>query len=326
MLSKFNIFGIIIFFILQFSVNTLYSQTQKEDSTESWKLIWEYSDDDINEYSIIAFDIYKSLSSSPPAQQDTFATVKNKYKRSWEDTIISPNTTYYYWVRARSDSGKRSENSNMASAAIPIATMDTFFIKSDTSIYLDDYAADKDYKYSQYKDSLSWLINDKTTYTSSNRDISVTITNDNFANFDVKSDSFETVTVYFSVIDPDSFFYKKKTVLKYSSSFTPQPPDTSHPSDSTEYDPEKETLVYPVPFRASLNDYIVFDNLPPGGSLLIFDVMGGLVFEKSGLTDKQYRWNVKNNSGRNINAGLYIFHVRTKNGSKIDSGKVVIIR
>jgi len=60
--------------------------------------------------------------------------------------------------------------------------------------------------------------------------------------------------------------------------------------------------------------------------LLIFNMMGDLVFEVENLGEVKYRWDVKNNSGRNINAGLYIFQVRTINGSKIDSGKVVIIR
>ena len=132
-------------------------------------------------------DIFKGLSNNPTQKA---ATVDSS-ERSWRDFDIQPNTNYFYRATARNYKDISSDYSNTVSAAIPIATMDTFFIKSDTSIYLDDYAADKDYDYSQYKDSLSWLINDKSSFTSNNGDISVSITSSNYANFDVKNDSFQ---------------------------------------------------------------------------------------------------------------------------------------
>jgi hypothetical protein len=323
MLSKISMIGLLSLMVLN-SPLMLFAQ---DSWTDSWQLIWEYDDADVVNDTVTAFDIYKGLSSNPIKIADSV----NSSERSWRDNNnnIQPNTSYYYRVTARNKNNISSDYSSCVSAAIPyiLEAMDTIFIKGDSSFSLDIHVVDKDYDEDQYRDSLSWLVNDKNSFNSPDDDLLISITADNIATFDVKKDSFKTLSVFFSVIDPDSFYYKKSTVVKYTASLPadtskPQPPDSSGG-----YNPAEETIAYPVPFRASLDDNgITFDNIPPGGSLLIFDMMGDKVFEVNSLSESKYQWDVKNNYGKNISSGLYIFHVRTSNGSKIDSGKVVIIR
>ena len=316
MLNKKSSIRIFIFLTILFAGN-LFAQ---DSWTESWQLIWEYDNEDVVNDTVTNFDMYKGLTTNPTKRE----TSVTSSARSWRDHDIQPNTSYYYRVTARNNKDVSSEYSESVSAAIPyiMATMDTFYIKNDTSIYLNDYVVDKDYDESQYQDSLSWWINDLSFYTSQLGDYTITISKDDSAIFNVISDSFQLDKVYFTVYDPDSFYYKKETIIKYVSNFIPQPPDTTQPPDST----YGELIVYPIPFRSAVDTYITFDNIPQDISIYIYDVMGGLVFKIEDLSERRYQWNVKNNSGRNINSGLYIYHIRDKGGSKLDSGKVVIIR
>jgi hypothetical protein len=314
----------VFLFITQFT--PLFSQ-EKDSLTTKWLLVWQYGAVD----SIASFEIYRNTSPNKPTE--TIATVRKGESdfenKSWRDFTISPKLHYYYWVRAKNDKGVLSDYSDSTNAAVPIVkkTMDTIKINSDTTIYLDIFVEDDKYSPSLYKDSLAWEINGKDSEIFD--DLTVSISKNNIAEFNIVDSTFQTKEVDFKVYDIHHVFmlYINKTVIKYVASYTP--PDTSEPSppdSSIGYDPTKETIVYPIPYRASVNNTITFDNLPPEGELLIFDVMGGIVFNKEGLTDKQYIWNVKNKSGRNISPGLYIFKVRDTRGNEIDSGKVVIIR
>jgi len=88
--------------------------------------------------------------------------------------------------------------------------------------------------------------------------------------------------------------------------------------------------VYPIPYNANTpTDYggIKFD-LPTDAdsyTILIYSVMGDLIYSKSQL-NSGYIWNVENGSGKEVSAGLYIYYVKSSNGSQIASGKLVIIR
>jgi hypothetical protein len=91
-----------------------------------------------------------------------------------------------------------------------------------------------------------------------------------------------------------------------------------------------KVVAYPVPFVA--NDpppceCITFQ-IPisvQSGKLLIYSVMGDLVFKESDVSS-EYNWGVVNSSGNDISPGLYIYYLQNGDGKQVDSGKIVIIR
>ena len=66
-------------------------------------------------------------------------------------------------------------------------------------------------------------------------------------------------------------------------------------------------------------------NLPPGGILNIYNLLGERVFFRK-IDSNLFRWNVKNNAGREVLSGLYIYVVRDPENNKVASGKLIIIR
>ncbi|HON55434.1 MAG TPA: T9SS type A sorting domain-containing protein, partial [bacterium] len=71
---------------------------------------------------------------------------------------------------------------------------------------------------------------------------------------------------------------------------------------------------------------IIFDNLPANAAIKIFTLRGALVTEKSlnNTTSNKYQWDVKNDAGREVASGVYLFVVTSPSGTK--TGKFVIIR
>ncbi len=88
--------------------------------------------------------------------------------------------------------------------------------------------------------------------------------------------------------------------------------------------------VFPIPYNANNPpEYggIYFD-IPTTSAtykLLIYTSVGDLVFTTTDLR-QSYVWKVINSSGRDVNAGLYIYHIKDDSDNQIDSGKLVIIR
>ena len=66
---------------------------------------------------------------------------------------------------------------------------------------------------------------------------------------------------------------------------------------------------------------ITFQNVPENASVLIYNMIGELVYK---LKDVPYEWDVKNKAGKVINPGVYLYYV--KSGSKERSGKLVVVR
>jgi hypothetical protein len=93
---------------------------------------------------------------------------------------------------------------------------------------------------------------------------------------------------------------------------------------------ETELRVFPIPYNVNTpNSYggIYFD-LPDeteSYTVLIYNILGDLVFRESQLSN-YYIWKIENSSGKEVNAGLYIYYVKSSDGSQVASGKLVIIR
>ncbi|AKL97422.1 glycosyl hydrolase [Endomicrobium proavitum] len=82
---------------------------------------------------------------------------------------------------------------------------------------------------------------------------------------------------------------------------------------------------YPNPFKPSKGStHIAFSNIKAGDKIRVYNLSGDKVFEADAAADGDYLWDVKNNSGKNIASGVYMFHVDS-NG-KATTGKVAIER
>jgi hypothetical protein len=82
---------------------------------------------------------------------------------------------------------------------------------------------------------------------------------------------------------------------------------------------------YPVPFRSSDgHSRITFTNLPENSKIVVASVSGITVFTQSGVGPGEWAWNVKNDKGRDLASGVYLFAVDSQGGSA--QGKIVVIR
>ncbi|HPN31842.1 MAG TPA: FG-GAP-like repeat-containing protein [bacterium] len=90
-------------------------------------------------------------------------------------------------------------------------------------------------------------------------------------------------------------------------------------------------IVYPNPYIPNDNDAlngtptsgILFGNLPANSNIEIYTVAGKKVFSQT-VNETPFRWNVKNNDGRDIASGIYFFVVKSSAGVK--TGKFAVIK
>jgi hypothetical protein len=145
----------------------------------------------------------------------------------------------------------------------------------------------------------------------------------NILTIDTPADTTITETFQFTVTDPDRFFDSKSMTITLTATTPPPPPPP--PGDDVE-----KVVAYPVPFVGSNPppcDCINFQ-FPISSSaqtLLIYSVMGDLVFSISDLSDS-YEWKVVNSNGKKISPGLYLYYVQDDKDEKVASGKIVIIK
>jgi hypothetical protein len=85
-------------------------------------------------------------------------------------------------------------------------------------------------------------------------------------------------------------------------------------------------VVYPQPFRMSDRfPFLSFGNLPAGTTLTIFNSNGLLVRQLYADNDNiPIRWDLKNDLGKQVGSGVYLFHVEKSDERKI--GKFVIVK
>lgn len=83
--------------------------------------------------------------------------------------------------------------------------------------------------------------------------------------------------------------------------------------------------VFPNPVRMNIGDRrVTFDNVN-GGELKIFNVAGRLVFEATlDSSVSSFIWDLKNNDGRQVASGIYIYLVES--GADVRTGKIGVIR
>jgi len=297
-------------------------QGRAQDSwTDSWKLVWSYDAQLISDYHIVAFDIYKDITAS----RVTFFKSVAPSLRDYRDTALQPNTTYYYRLTVRDDSGRTSGYSQAVYDAIPyiLPALDLIEFRSELTFNLNDprYVVDKDLGDQAYAGNLRWWINDGLVYQSADDALTIRVVDQ--STLSIRANHPGVVgqdTVFLTVVDPDSFWYKKQTVIRYGVD-----PVTALQQDSL-LTFDTEFAVFPLPFRAAEHQGITFKNLPSSASVMIYNVLGEPVFIVRDLPARTWIWDVKNTAGKPLNAGLYIYHVMDATGNRKYSGKLVVVR
>ena len=209
------------------------------------------------------------------------------------------------------------------SAAIPeILLSESMVLKADTTYLMslnhESFIDDPDHDPSELVWSLSGSNQINGSINPSN----------NILTIDTPADTTISETFQFTVTDRDGFFDRRSMTITLTAE-TPTPPPPPPPPPPGDDETEK-VIAYPVPFVASDPppcECITFQ-IPASvesGKLLIYSVMGDLVFTESDLSFN-YNWNVVNSSGNDISPGVYIYYVQDGSGKQVDSGKIVIVR
>lgn len=68
---------------------------------------------------------------------------------------------------------------------------------------------------------------------------------------------------------------------------------------------------------------VTFASLPQNTTLKIYTILGEFVFEKNEFVDN-YRWDLKNNEGKKVASGIYIYLLEDGQDKKV--GKLGVIR
>ena len=90
---------------------------------------------------------------------------------------------------------------------------------------------------------------------------------------------------------------------------------------------ENKIFAYPIPLRPHQGGAteITFTNLPVGGKLLIYDLLGYLVYQTD-IESTTQPWRTRNQHGKWVRSGVYLYVVQDEKGEKVKSDKVIIIR
>jgi hypothetical protein len=82
---------------------------------------------------------------------------------------------------------------------------------------------------------------------------------------------------------------------------------------------------YPNPFRPH-HAFVIFDKLPVNATLRLHEPSGRVIriFHPRDLTGNQVQWDGRNEQGRRVPPGVYLFSVTS--GAKVQRGKVIVAR
>ena len=270
--------------------------------TTKWRLVW----NDINnpaEITIDHYNIYRntrntlSIANTEPIGQSA--------ETNFIDSSIQPGIRYYYWVTSVDENGEESDTSRSTSATIPniiIEDQIPISINSSFSMFLDGYV---EYFPLVEKEKLIWEImtqHDKflLNYESISRKLEII----------APSSEDLTEKLIFKVKNYPGFYDIDSTILISS----------IHSQDTTIY-------AYPSPFNSNKDghEHIEFSGLSDGQTISIYDLLGRYVYKNS-APDIPFKWDVHNNSGAEINSGIYIYIIKDKEENKVTSGKLIVIR
>jgi hypothetical protein len=290
--------------------------------TMQWRVIWDRNSTEDN---VDYYNVYRKIGSAatvndPVLTQVPEPTAQNQDSVMFIDTNLQTATHYFYAIQAVDLQGSQSQLSLPESAAIPKILFDeTMVLKADTTYLMplnhESIIDDPDHDPSE----LVWSL-------SGSNQISGSIdSTNNILTIDTPADTTISETFQFTVTDPDEFFDSKSMTITLTAETPTPPPPPPPPGDDVE-----KVVAYPIPFVGSnpppcdcIN--FQFPTSSNAQTLLIFSVMGDLVFSVSDLSDN-YEWKVVNSNGKKISPGLYLYYVQDDKGEQVASGKLVVIR
>ncbi len=83
--------------------------------------------------------------------------------------------------------------------------------------------------------------------------------------------------------------------------------------------------VFPIPYRSAQSSAgIQFTNIPENGQVLIYTLSGDLLY-KQNYNGTYTWWNVKNQAGKRVASGIYLYVIRNNAHKKKSSGKLIVI-
>jgi hypothetical protein len=87
----------------------------------------------------------------------------------------------------------------------------------------------------------------------------------------------------------------------------------------------KTVKAYPNPFRPQ-HRYVIFDHLPLNATVRVHNSAGDVVriIRPSDLAGSQAQWDGKNQDGKNVAPGVYLFSVAA--GTSVERGKIIVAR
>lgn len=169
------------------------------------------------------------------------------------------------------------------------------------NITLDDYIDDPDHS----DDEITWTFTGNTFLT-------ITITENRIASINYPDNWTGNESITFRATDPDNLFDEDIATftVELNSSIV-----------------NENVTAYPIPLRPSQGGAgeITFSNLPEGGKLIIYDLLGYPVYETN-ITSTEHPWKTTNQHGKWVRSGVYLYIVKDSKGKKVKSDKVIIIR
>jgi hypothetical protein len=84
--------------------------------------------------------------------------------------------------------------------------------------------------------------------------------------------------------------------------------------------------VYPNPVYPARNHAaaVVFDGVPVGAEIRVFDGAGSIVAEERADANGRWTWNLLNDASRPVGSGIYLYEVLS--GSERRIGKLAVVR
>jgi len=261
--------------------------------TNQWQVLWDLN----SEPDMFQYWVYRGTSQDPT---NRIATV-NHDNDSYIDNQLTKGVRYYYRITAVDYSANESGYSVNVSAALPkidFSTLPTQYIAPGQTISISNlgiYVTDPD------DNSHTWTANvSSLTISFSNQRATITAP-EGFSS---------AVTAQFTATDSDGFYDISSITFNMDTSTTPSTPET-------------EVFAYPTPINLAddPNAKITFQNVPDKATVLIYNMLGELVYK---VEDVPYEWDIKNESGKAIYPGVYLYYV--KSGGKKRTGKLVIVK
>ncbi len=257
---------------------------------------------------VVEYIIYRSLDLTPGEAIDSIPVSETSYI----DTDLEKGVKYYYRVVAKNSAGERSGYSNPVSGMTIAQDADPSMhelcriddvIDGGGTFEIDWSTAGSTIGFVQYGESSGSL--------------------DSISNWDENYASTHTSTID-NLIMPNTY-YVRAVSYDNSKNMIVSAVDTITSSGEEPNPPTAPLLsIYPVPYHPDMGTMFM-DNLPPGGSVTVYNENGLEVWQHDVGTETSIKWDGTNAYGSPVMSGVYYVLVRDADGNVVDRRPVMIV-